>query len=155
MLHLDWVGQGNEGFINFIQKSFSTLNEPGIHKLYKVLMHVSYTEVTTSASTAAISGYLYRLITPEVTKSYSGEKKEYKTCVHAIQKLRCTTIYRHTKLCLNYLYALLHASQIRTVWSSLAEANIWGLLGFQLTQLTIILWPCKTFIGVSRCLFHM
>lgn len=45
--------------------------------------------------------------------------------------------------------------QIRIVWSSLADANIWSLLGFQLTQFTVIEWPIKTSIGLELRRFQM
>lgn len=49
------------------------------------------------------------------------------------------------------LPGVLLATHIRTVRSSLADANIWGFMGFQLTELTVIEWPDKTWIGFSWC----
>lgn len=48
-----------------------------------------------------------------------------------------------------------HGPQIRIVWSSLADANILGLLGFQLTQFTVIEWPDKISIGLEFRRFQM
>ena len=40
--------------------------------------------------------------------------------------------------------------QTRTVPSSDADASMLGNLGFQWTQLTVLLWPSSTAIGISR-----
>jgi len=40
------------------------------------------------------------------------------------------------------------STHIQTVWSSLADAIIWGFVGFQLTQLTVIEWPDKNLYGL-------
>lgn len=50
---------------------------------------------------------------------------------------------------------LVAGAHIRMVWSSLADANILCLVGFQLTQFTVILWPGNTSISRVLCRFHM
>jgi hypothetical protein len=47
------------------------------------------------------------------------------------------------------------APHIRTVWSSLADASMWGFVGFQLTQLTVPEWPARVSMRSPVALCHM
>jgi hypothetical protein len=56
---------------------------------------------------------------------------------------------------LELLSCLLLNPQIRIVWSSLAEANMWGFTGFQLTLFTVPEWPGNTSSRSPFPLCHM